>query len=179
MGLGVGEGRDSELGRRQAQGISRSAEGPWEDCVRDGAGGPTLILYLDTSSLIKLYVEEEGSTAVREQVAGAAVVVTSTLAYPEARSALARLRRDGGLSDAEQARAKADFDRDWSGFLTLPVEKVWRQAGDLAERHGLRGADSIHLASFLALIGMAQSPVRFSSSDSRLNLAAQREAGES
>jgi predicted nucleic acid-binding protein len=138
-----------------------------------------VILYLDTSSLIKLYVEEEGSAAVREQVAGAAVVATSTLAYPEARSALARLRREGGLSDVEQARAKADFDRDWRGFLTLQVEKVWRQAGDLAERHGLRGADSIHLASFLALVAkVAQSPVRFSSFDSRLNLAAQNEAAE-
>ena len=83
------------------------------------------------------------------------------------------------MSDAEQARVKADIDRDWSGFLTLPVEKVWRQAGDLAERHGLRGADSIHLASFLALIPrMAQSSVRFSSFDSRLNAAAEREAGE-
>jgi predicted nucleic acid-binding protein len=83
------------------------------------------------------------------------------------------------LSDAQQARAKADFDRDWSGLLALPVERVWRQAGDLAERHGLRGADSIHLASFLALLDLsAQAPVRFSSFDSRLNLAAQREAGE-
>jgi predicted nucleic acid-binding protein len=167
------------LGRRQARGVSRSAEGPREDRVRYGAGGPTLILYLDTSSLIKLYVEEEGSAAVREQVEGATVVATSTLAYPEARSALARLRREDRLSDAEQARAKADLDRDWGAFLTLSVEKVWQQAGDLAERHGLRGADSIHLASFLALMVMvAHSPVRFSSFDSRLNLAAQREAAE-
>lgn len=177
--MGAGEGRGSDLGWRQAQGISRSAESPWEDRVRDGAGGPTLILYLDTSSLIKLYVEEEGSAAVREQVASASVVATSTLAYPEARSALARLRREGGLSAAEQARVKADFDRDWSGFLALPVEQVWRHAGDLAELHGLRGADSVHLASFLALIGpLADSTVRFSSFDSRLNLAAQRETGE-
>jgi predicted nucleic acid-binding protein len=165
------------LGRRQARGIIRSAEGAWKDCVRDGAGGPTLILYLDTSSLIKLYVEEEGSAAVREQVAGAAVVATSTLAYPEARSALARLGREGGLSGAEQARAKADIDRDWSSLLTVPVEKVWRQAGDLAERHGLRGADSTHLASFLALIAMmAPSPVQFSSFDGRLSHAAERES---
>jgi predicted nucleic acid-binding protein len=116
---------------------------------------------------------------VRELLAGAAVVATSTLAYPEARSALARLRREGGLNDAEQARAKADLDRDWSSFLAVPGERAWRKAGDLAERHGLRGADGVHLASFLALIGMvAQAPVRFSSFDSRLNLAAQREVGE-
>jgi predicted nucleic acid-binding protein len=173
----MGQRRIGGLGRRQASGNPRSAESPGQDRVRDGPGGSTLILYLDTSSLIKLYVEEEGSAAVREQLADATVAATSTLAYPEARSALARLRREGGLSDGQHARVQADFERDWSGFVTLPVEKVWRQAGDLAERHGLRGAESIHLASFLTLSAMAApSPVRFSSCDNRLNLAAQREA---
>jgi predicted nucleic acid-binding protein len=139
-----------------------------------------LIVYLDTSSLIKLYVEEEGSVATRALVASAAVVATCVLAYPEARSALARLRREGGLTGVEQARAKGDLDRDWGGFLALPVDAVWRQAGDLAERHhGLRGADSIHLASYLSLIGRQEGlPVLFSSFDERLNLAARREAGE-
>lgn len=101
------------------------------------------------------------------------------LAYPEARSALARLRREGGLTETEQAQAKSDLERDWGGFLALSVDAVWRHAGDLAERHGLRGADSVHLAAFLALLGMPhEEPVRFSSFDERLNLAARREAGE-
>jgi len=138
-----------------------------------------LIVYLDTSSLIKLYVEEEGSAAVRALVAGAAVVATCALAYPEARSALARLRREGGLTQIEQARAKSDLDRDWGGFLALPVDAVCRQAGDLAERHGLRGTGSIHLASYLALLGRKEGvAATFSSFDERLNLAARREAGE-
>ena len=60
-----------------------------------------------------------------------------------------------------------------------PVDTVWRQAGDLTERHGLRGAGSVHLASYLSLIGrQAGLPVLFSSFDERLNLAARREAGE-
>jgi predicted nucleic acid-binding protein len=138
-----------------------------------------LIVYLDTSSLIKLYVEEEGSAAVRELVASAVVVATCVLAYPEARSALARLRREGGLTEIEQARAKGDLDRDWGAFLALPLDTVWRQAGDLAERHGLRGADSMHLASYLSLIGLQEGlPALFSSFDERLTSAARREVGE-
>jgi uncharacterized protein len=134
---------------------------------------------VDTSSLVKLYIDEEGSSGVRELVAEASLVTTSVLAYPEARSALARLRREGGLTEIEQAQAKGDLDHDWNGFLALPVEDVWRQAGDLAERHGLRGADSVHLATYLAVLGMLHgAPVRFSSFDERLNLAARREAGE-
>ena len=138
-----------------------------------------MIVYLDTSSLIKLYVAEEESAVVRTLVAGAAVVATSVLAYPEARSALARLRREGVLTPAEQARAKANLDQDWGGFLALPVDAIWRQAGDLADRHGLRGADSIHLAAYLSLVGREEGlTVRFSSFDERLNLAARREAAE-
>lgn len=138
-----------------------------------------MIVYLDTSSLIKLYVEEEGSAAVRALVAGATVVATCVLAYPEARSALTRLGRERVLTEIEQARAKGDLDRDWGGFLALPVDAIWRQAGDLAERHGLRGADSVHLASFLSLLGHEEGvPPTFSSFDERLNLAARREAGK-
>ena len=112
-------------------------------------------------------------------MAEASLVATSVLVYPEVRSALARLRREGGLSEIELAQAKSDLDRDWNGFLALPVDAIWRQAGDLAERHGLRGADSVHLAAYLALLGMPhEAPVRFSSFDERLNLAARREAGE-
>jgi predicted nucleic acid-binding protein len=116
---------------------------------------------------------------VRELVAAATVVATSVLAYPEARSALARLLREGSLTETEHLQAKADLDQDWTGILALGVDGAWRHAGDLAERHGLRGADSLHLATFLALIGKREGPiVRFSSFDERLNEAARREAGE-
>ncbi len=116
---------------------------------------------------------------MRELVADASLVATSVLAYPEARSALARLRREGGLTEIEQAQAKSDLDRDWSGLLALPVDAVWRHAGDLAERHGLRGADCVHLAAYVSLLAMPhEEPVRFSSFDERLDLAARREAGE-
>jgi len=106
-------------------------------------------------------------------------VATSVLAYPEARSALARLHREGGLTDVEHVRAKAELDQDWAGFLALEVEGDWRRAGDLTERHALRGADSVHLAAYLALIGRSRgAPVRFFCFDERLDRAARVEAGE-
>ena len=42
-----------------------------------------MILYLDTSSLVKIFVEEDGSQEVRELVDQAAWVSTSVVAYPE------------------------------------------------------------------------------------------------
>jgi uncharacterized protein len=63
-------------------------------------------LYLDTSSLVKLYVAEAGSEDVRAQVHRATVVATSMIAYPETRAALARRRRERALRPAAFAAAK-------------------------------------------------------------------------
>ena len=133
-----------------------------------------MTLYLDTSSLVKLYVEEVGSQDVRDLVAEAAVVTTSVLAYPEVRAALARLRRSGDLSPAKFAVAKRDFEAQWPAFLTLEVTAaLGRDAGELAERYALRGFDALHLASFAEIARRAGiTDTRFSSFDDRLNKAA-------
>jgi len=136
-----------------------------------------LILYLDTSSLIKLYVEESGSSEIENLVGQATLVCTSVVAYPEARSALSRLCREGALTPDEHSLAKTDLDEDWPRYLAIEVSgAVWREAGELAEKHALRGFDSLHLASFLYVLdeGLGES-VQFSSFDGRLNGAAQAE----
>lgn len=136
-----------------------------------------MILYLDTSRLIKLYVEEGGSSETERLVGQATLVCTSVVAYPEARSALARLCREGALTPDEHASTKADLEEDWPRYLAIEASgRVWRAAGDLAEKHALRGFDSLHLASFLYLVdeGVGE-PVQFSSFDGRLNSAAQAE----
>jgi predicted nucleic acid-binding protein len=131
-------------------------------------------LYLDTSSLVKLYVQEVGSEDVRNLVAQAAVVSTSIVAYPEARAALARLRRSHDLSAAKFVAAKRNFEEQWPAFLTLEVTAaVSREAGDFAERYALRGFDALHLASFAEVARRAgPSDTRFSSFDDPLNKAA-------
>ncbi|HEY3124610.1 MAG TPA: type II toxin-antitoxin system VapC family toxin, partial [Thermoanaerobaculia bacterium] len=131
------------------------------------------------SSLVKLYVEEEGSPLVRELVERSELVATSVVAYAEGRAALARQRREGGLTAAGYDRAKADFERDWPRYLTIEVsEAVYRSAGDLAEKHHLRGFDSLHLASYLVLYREGARQTRFSVFDEALNRAARKEAKE-
>jgi predicted nucleic acid-binding protein len=135
-------------------------------------------LYLDTSSLVKLFVEEAGSEDVRELVARATVVATSIVAYPETRAALARLRRDGHLTPAKFATATRHFEAQWPAVLALDVTSaVAREAGELAERYALRGFDALHLASF-AEVARRSGPetTEFSSVDDRLNRASQHVA---
>jgi predicted nucleic acid-binding protein len=135
-----------------------------------------VILYLDTSSLVKLYVDEPGSPDVRGLVEEADVVTASVVAYPEARAALARRRRELSLTAGEHRRAKAALDADWPRILALDVvgPLAW-SAGDLAERQGLRGFDAVHLASYLTIAReFPDEDVAFSSADSALASAASR-----
>ncbi len=91
-------------------------------------------------------------------------------------SAFARRRRERGLTPAGLRRAKAAFERDWSRMVRLAVtEDVYRAAASLAERHGLKALDSLHLASYLSLRRrLPRGGAAFSSFDRRLNRAALR-----
>jgi predicted nucleic acid-binding protein len=133
-----------------------------------------VILYLDTSSLVKLYVEEPGSTAIRRLTARAELVGSSVVAYPEARAAFARRRRERSLTSAAHRRARAAFDADWPHLLALDLSSsLAMDAGELAERHRLRGFDAVHLASYLALAReFPNDSVDFSSADRKLRRAA-------
>jgi predicted nucleic acid-binding protein len=137
-----------------------------------------LILYLDTSSLVKLYVEEPGSGHVRRLVEAAEIVAASVLAYPEARAAFARRRRERSLTLADHRRAKEALDADWPRVLALEVAApLATTAGDLAERHSLRGFDAVHLASYMTIAReFPDEAVRFSSADKALERAARRAA---
>jgi uncharacterized protein len=132
-------------------------------------------LYLDTSSLVKLYVAEPGSDVVRGLVIQAGVVATSGIAYPETRAALARRRREHALTAVAFTRAKRAFEDDWTKYLAVGVSaSVCREAGELAERHRLRGYDAVHLASYLEVArGAGVAETQFSSFDDRLNRAAE------
>jgi len=110
------------------------------------------VIYFDSSALVKLLVEEDGSDLAAELWDGCDVAVSSRLAYPEVRAALAAAGRNHDLNQAGQAAAQDAWEEYWAAtrpvMLTRAVE---RNAGELAARHALRGADAVHLASALAI----------------------------
>lgn len=134
-----------------------------------------MTVYLDTSDLLKLFVEQEGFEAVRKLVHEASDLETSVVAYPEARSAFGRLKREGRLSAADLARTRDDFERAWATYNVQEIsEALACEAGELAARYRLRGCDSLHLACYARIVqAIAPVEVRFSSSDVRLLRAAQ------
>jgi predicted nucleic acid-binding protein len=107
-----------------------------------------LILYLDTSALVKLYVEERGRRAVMRAVRRARRVTTTIVAYVELRAAIARMARRGLIDAAGAEAVRGEFEREWAQIRHLePDRALIRRAGDLAESLGLRGYDALHLAS--------------------------------
>lgn len=110
------------------------------------------IVYFDSSAFVKLLVEEEGSDLGAALWDGADAVVSSRLAYPEVRAALAAAGRDRRLEVEELERAGLAWEEYWAA--TRPVElsaAVASHAGQLAGPYALRGADAVHLASALAV----------------------------
>ena len=134
-----------------------------------------MILYLDTSAWVKLYVREPGSKELRAYAAKAETMATSAVAYPEARAAFARLKAQGSSTEAKHHQRLAQLNLDWENLLRIELAPaVVRTAGDLAEVHGLRGFDSIHLASALWLKEKTSTPLNFAVFDQRLRVAAER-----
>ena len=110
------------------------------------------IVYFDASALVKLVVEELGSEIAAALWDGCDIAVSSRLAYPEVRAALAAAGRNCVLDDASLARCERDWEQFWAGIRPVELtESVQMAAGELAKRHGLRGADAVHLASALQL----------------------------
>lgn len=110
------------------------------------------IVYFDSSAFVKLLVEEDGSDLAAAAWDGCDVAVSSMLAYPEVRAALAAAHRAGRLGSEGRDAARRAWERFWSS--TRPVElteSVTRRAGDLASQYSLRGADAVHLGSALTL----------------------------
>ena len=132
-----------------------------------------MILYLDTSAWLKLYVGERGTQEVIAAVQSAELVAISRVAYAEARAALARVLREKRTTPAEHRKRVAALDADYVEVLKVEVsEEVIRQAGELAESHALRGFDAIQLASAKWLARKTRKPVRLLAFDKRVSEAA-------
>jgi uncharacterized protein len=110
------------------------------------------LVYFDSSALVKLVVEEDGSDLVAELWDNCDAALSSRLAYPEVRAALAASGRNHDLGAGDLLTAERAWEEFWGA--TRPVEltpAVEQHAGQLAKSHALRGADAVHLASALAV----------------------------
>lgn len=111
-----------------------------------------MITYVDTSSLLKLLIDEDGSERVELIWDTSDVLAGSALIVVEARSALAAAERGARLTRSQHREAKEELaalvDELWIVEVT---EQLTADAADLAEQDALRGYDAVHLASALMI----------------------------
>lgn len=107
--------------------------------------------YFDTSAFIKLVVLEPGTTTVAAAWNGANLLVTGRLMYAEARAGLAAAGRHRRVAARDVPQAKRVLEHLWRDLdVWESMTPIVRQAGDLAEQHGLQGYDAVHLATAVA-----------------------------
>ena len=111
-----------------------------------------MILFLDTSALVKLYLDEPGSDSIRERITDSTVAL-SHVAYGEIYATFARRFRESLLKENEHNAVCMAFEEDWSAVFRIPLSvEVLSKVPALCRRHPLRGADALHIASALMLV---------------------------
>ena len=129
--------------------------------------------YLDTSALAKRYVQEAGTAWVLNltDVITGHDLYTVPVTGPEMIAALFRKARTGDISLDEATRSAGNFRTDWQQQYQIVevTASIADQAMELAEKHGLRGYDAVHLAVAFTLQQMRElmelPPLTFVSAD--------------
>ena len=102
--------------------------------------------------MIKLIFDEPGSDLADELWDRADIVASGHLIYPEARAAAAAARRGGRIDSRTLRSAVQAIDELFAELRVIGVDgELVQAAGELAERHGLRGYDAVHLASAIGI----------------------------
>ena len=134
------------------------------------------MIYFDTSALIKLFILEKGSEDAQRLSEDHFPPATAAIAYAEIYSGVNRRKREGYLSAHQYTRMSRRFEEYWTSSIHVELtQEVLTLAKGLLERHPLRAADAIHLASALILQKGIREPLLFAAADSRLLDAASAE----
>lgn len=128
-----------------------------------------MILYVDTSALVKLYVPEPESESIQQLVDSAEIAAVCLVTYVEACAAFARKRRERAVALKDYRNIVQEFCQDWDNYFIIDIaEALVKRAGQLAEKHGLKGYDAIQLSSALMLRDQTHQAVSFCCFDGRL-----------
>lgn len=96
--------------------------------------------------------DEPGSELAAELWDRGTSIVSSQLIYPEARAAAAAAQRAGRIGPGTLRQTVENIDQRVAQMSIIGLDPdLAHTAGELAERHGLRGYDAVHLATALCV----------------------------
>lgn len=131
------------------------------------------IVYIDSSALIKVFVEEEGSPEINQYMTevvtgGNVCFMTAAVTKAEVMAGLSAIRRGRHITKRQFEKAVANFRDQWNIFSIPDVTiTLIDRAGEIGLNYKIKGCDAFQLAS--ALEGDADLII---STDNDLNMAA-------
>ncbi|MBA4372153.1 MAG: VapC toxin family PIN domain ribonuclease [Thermodesulfovibrio sp.] len=133
-----------------------------------------MILYLGTTSLIELYIEDRQTPIVHQWVNEAEIVATCRVAYTEVIAALDKRHKSGDLSSTAYNRVYEAFTSDWADIAVIDFNDF--DSGQLIKKHGLNRLAAMHLSAAKIIQSSGDGViVAFSSTDAELCRAAEIE----
>jgi predicted nucleic acid-binding protein len=136
-------------------------------------GVELVILFCDTSALLKLLIDEAQSDQMRQISTNADAIGVCRISWAETMAALARRQREDPNSSADLEEVRQHLVHSWSTFSIVEVNQpLVETAGRFADVFALRGYDNVQLAAAHELHVNAEQTVVFPCYDSRLNQAA-------
>ncbi len=125
-----------------------------------------MTLVLDTSALVKRYLDEDGTEVVLQQMSRDEQWCASALALTEAHITMCHT----GLGPTDLAQAHAALRDDWQHLIVVPVDDLClARSREIGCAHMIRTLDAIHLAAAERL----PKPARFLTFDRRQAAAAE------
>ena len=127
-------------------------------------------LFVDTSSLFKKYVDEQGSESFERLIAKASEIAVSPVTWIEMNAAIERCQRGKNITPQKAKWLCAEVKKDFTYFsLVVWNENLENKAVEFIRQHGLKTMDAVQLAS-----GVLSDAELFVTSDRPLHLAAKK-----
>ena len=106
--------------------------------------------FLDTSSLFKKYVQEQGSADLEAVLHDMSEIAVSPVTWLEMNAVIARRVRQHALTSQQATWLASEAEKDFQGFYRVVwTEALETTARNLVYRHPLTTLDAIQLASGL------------------------------
>lgn len=134
-----------------------------------------MILFLDTSALMKKYIGEAGSDVLQTELEKAEEIFVSFMSELELFASIERFKKIRRINSPEYRKmvreVEGDFERKTFQIIGI-TEKEVKLAKNFIQRHKLRAPDAIQLASVSLLLKTADQQVTFLCCDEKLKEAA-------
>lgn len=132
-----------------------------------------MILFCDTSALVKLYIKEDASDEMQALARSASAIAVCRTAWTEIMAALSRRARenrtDAKAIETVRTRLRTDWPRYAIVEITQPLAEL---AGEYADTFALRSYDSVQPATARNVQQAAGKELLFACFDPRLQKAA-------